>query len=144
MVDGARKNCDECRAKGADYHQQKYDEAVERGACARCWDDPRTVGLLCFPCWLKSTSSNNTGTVKNWAALLDLWKKQDGRCAYTGEALRPGDNASLDHIVPLARGGGNGVDNLQWVTKQINFMKRDMTHEEFVGMCCFVAARWKV
>lgn len=67
-----------------------------------------------------------------------LWEKQGGRCAYTGELLIPGVNASLDHKIPSTRGGTNDLENLQWVTYQVNRMKTDMLEEEFFRLCRMV------
>ena len=68
-----------------------------------------------------------------------LFEEQGGRCAYTGEPLVPGVTASLDHKLPMSRGGLHERDNLQWVTTRINSMKADLTHEEFVALCATVA-----
>lgn len=53
----------------------------------------------------------------------------------TGEKLIPGFNASLDHIIPVSKGGSSNKANLRWVTSTINHMKWDLTDEEFVNMC---------
>ena len=69
------------------------------------------------------------------AGIMALWEKQDGCCALTGEALTR-ETAQIDHATPLTRGGrGLGITNLQWVTKQVNLAKRDLTNEEFLGLC---------
>jgi len=71
--------------------------------------------------------------------LQDLWRQQAGRCARTKELLKPGINASLDHIVPISRykeifgnmKGVHDITNLQWVTKRYNIAKNNMLEEEF-------------
>jgi hypothetical protein len=70
-----------------------------------------------------------------------VYEQQQGRCAYTGIELIPGLTASLDHIIPTSRGGTHDESNLQWVTKQINCMKTDMTHDEFLAMCQLILNR---
>lgn len=67
------------------------------------------------------------------ADLSRLWKSQRGRCAYTGQRL--GRNAQLDHKQPRCKGGGDSIANLQWVTAQINYAKRDLDDKEFVALC---------
>jgi len=62
-------------------------------------------------------------------------EEQEYKCVYTGIVLIPGRNASLDHILPISRGGTHEIENLQWVDIQINRMKTDMTHQEFIQMC---------
>ena len=49
------------------------------------------------------------------------------------------DNMSLEHTVPLCRGGMNTPDNITIVTKDIQKMKGVMTGEEFVDLCKVVA-----
>ncbi len=72
---------------------------------------------------------------------MESFDKQGGRCIYTGVNLIMGDNATLDHKVPKSRGGSDSIENIQWVTRTINQMKTDMTHEEFVQMCLTVTKR---
>lgn len=73
--------------------------------------------------------------------LRSLWDEQQGKCAVTGEKLVPGVNASLDHIVPVSRGGTSEKGNLRWVTSTINHMKWDLTDDEFMAMCTQIAHR---
>ena len=49
------------------------------------------------------------------------------------------DNVSLEHTVPLCRGGTNTPDNITLVTKQVQAMKGTMTGEEFKDMCLMVS-----
>jgi len=71
-------------------------------------------------------------------ALLHLWWAQRGRCALTG--VRLDRTAHLDHSVPLARGGPTSIENLQWVTPQANYAKRNYTSAEFFAICRQVVA----
>lgn len=51
-----------------------------------------------------------------------LCKKYDNKCLRCGRAdvkLTP------DHVVPLARGGGNGIDNIQPLCRRCNSSKKD-------------------
>lgn len=72
-------------------------------------------------------------------SLYKMIKDQDFRCALSGVEIRP-ETAALDHKKPLAIGGGNDLDNLQWVHRDVNTAKGSMTHEAFVEMCRRVAA----
>ena len=56
------------------------------------------------------------------------------RCALTGRVLTP-ETVSLDHIVPLSRGGGSTLDNIQFVTREANQAKSTMSQEEFIELC---------
>ena len=72
------------------------------------------------------------------ADLSRAWYKQRGRCAYTG--VRLGRDAHIDHKVPTSRGGTNDASNLHWVTPEANFVKRTLTHDEFVSLAVDIAS----
>lgn len=68
---------------------------------------------------------------------FDLWaiaRKQKLKCPYTDEKLT-NETLSLDHIVPLARGGANVKENLQFVHYQVNVGKSALLHDEFLALC---------
>lgn len=71
--------------------------------------------------------------------LAHLWRKQRGLCALTGRRLDR--SAELDHINPRANGGLHDLDNLQWVTREANRAKRDLSETEFYALCRDVI-RW--
>jgi len=57
-----------------------------------------------------------------WAALRALiFKRDDYTCGYCGER---GKRLECDHVVPVARGGGNGADNLITACFRCNRSKR--------------------
>lgn len=66
--------------------------------------------------------------------LRDLLDRQDYRCALTGWELEP-STATIDHIMPLARGGDHVPENAQIVHASVNQAKGTMTMDEFVEMC---------
>ncbi|MEE9579948.1 MAG: hypothetical protein V3V74_01365, partial [Nitrosomonadaceae bacterium] len=45
------------------------------------------------------------------------------------------DNDSIDHIIPVSRcpDRAHDVTNLEWVTRTVNFMKRNMIPDEFLA-----------
>ena len=65
--------------------------------------------------------------------VLDLVQSQDYVCAISGRTLTP-ETASIDHIVPLGRGGEHAIENVWVVDHQVNLAKGTMTVEEFVSM----------
>ena len=71
--------------------------------------------------------------------LMRLIKKQDYRCALSGEKLTP-NTAELDHMMPRSLGGSDTIENLQWLDKEINRMKGQMSVEQFIAACRRVAA----
>jgi 5-methylcytosine-specific restriction endonuclease McrA len=56
-----------------------------------------------------------------------------GRCLYCGKRLSLED-VSVDHKLPVSRGGRSYADNLQFVCKADNKSKGDMTHEEYKAL----------
>jgi len=70
----------------------------------------------------------------------NLFLKQNKKCALTGLSLNIGIGkeftASLDRI---DSSGHYELDNVQWVHKDINFMKRTYSQEYFIKMCKLVA-----
>lgn len=71
--------------------------------------------------------------------IMELVERQHYRCAISGRELTP-ETASLDHILPLSRGGEHGIDNVWVVDHRVNSAKGTMTVEEFVALCQDVAA----
>lgn len=87
--------------------------------------------------WKKESYTKRTKRRGDWvdhgkAEWLDLVIAQKCRCALTGERLTV-ENVSVDHIVPVSKGGTNELDNLQLLTKKVNLIKRDC--EDFIILC---------
>ena len=70
--------------------------------------------------------------------VMDLLEEQEYRCALTCNELTP-ETASIDHKVPLARGGEHTIRNAQIVDWRVNRAKGTMTNNEFIAMCAEVA-----
>jgi len=128
-------HCESCIQRRIYAEKEKRIERHKQGLCL-C-GAPATLrkrDLLCEPCWFKVIALKRTGSRKNWQALKELFEIQDKRCAYTGKVLILGVNAVLDHIFPISRGGSKSMNNVQWVDKQINIMKQNFTHNEFLAI----------
>ena len=72
----------------------------------------------------------------------DIFLKQDRRCALSGVPIEFGNSynktisASLDRIDSKK---GYIKDNIQWVHKSVNIMKRDFSDEKFIEWCTKVS-----
>lgn len=69
--------------------------------------------------------------VASTAELQNLWNSQYGICALTGVNIAV-HTARLDHKIPISKGGGHTIDNLQFVTHTANQMKHSLTEDELV------------
>ena len=78
---------------------------------------------------------------KGLAELRRILEEQDCRCAYTGKKLVIGDNASLDHKIPVSRGGAKEPGNIHWVDWTVNTsFKNGLSHNNFLDLC---EATWR-
>lgn len=66
--------------------------------------------------------------------IVTLIESQQYRCALSGRLLTPED-AALDHILALSRGGRHEIANAQVLHKDINRAKGTLTNEEFITLC---------
>jgi 5-methylcytosine-specific restriction protein A len=57
--------------------------------------------------------------------------RNEGKCNYCGTALEP-EHATLDHIVPLSRGGESVKGNIVVACKPCNTSKADLTPVELL------------
>ena len=129
------ERCNACRARRAVHDHARYKRLVASNICHRCGKKKgQKHHSLCENCWFKNMASRVFGDASKWGKIRDKFKKQGGKCAYSGTKLMPGRNASLDHIVPKSRGGTNRLSNLQWVDRGVNTMKSNMSHEKFLRL----------
>ncbi len=91
---------------------------------------------------MKRASRTVFGSHRQWRELKALLDAQGWTCAYTGEPLRLGINASVDHIYPISRfpERAHDIGNLEWVCLSVNFMKKDRTRDEFLALLGHVLA----
>ena len=59
-----------------------------------------------------------------------LMRQQDNTCVYCGYR-RAASSLDIDHIIPVVRGGGNQIDNLQVICRPCNQRKGLQTDQEF-------------
>jgi 5-methylcytosine-specific restriction endonuclease McrA len=72
-------------------------------------------------------------------SLMGLIKSQEYRCQLSGILLEP-STAALDHKIPVSSGGTDSIENLQWVSCEVNRAKGSMEQQEFITMCKRVAS----
>ena len=121
-------NCLKCLEKA----NNRYYTRKAQGICVCCGAEALPSSNYCLICWFKAMAASALGDRKRWEDLEKIWEQQQGKCFYTDTILIPGQNASVDHKTPSARGGDNENLNIQWVIKYINTLKGSLTHEEFI------------
>ncbi len=82
--------------------------------------------------------SSRKGTVTTHG-ILHVIEHQARRCALSGRQLVP-EEASLDHVLPLSRGGKHTLDNIQILHRDVNRAKSTLTNPEFIALCREVVA----
>lgn len=74
-----------------------------------------------------------------------IYNRSKGRCGICGKFV-PYDVYTIDHIVPLAKGGTNAMDNLQCAHSWCNYVKRCDSIEELtrklVGIVLYQMKVW--
>jgi len=79
--------------------------------------------------WKAAKRYNVTEEVTG-AQLMDLYQSTSA-CLYCGEDLLP-KTTHFDHMTPLSKSGANTLDNLCVACGECNFIKNDMTAEQYI------------
>jgi hypothetical protein len=152
--DGYDNRCKKCVSRYQKKHFQENkvrlvsktrhyrDSNIKKGKCCFCVEArlPNSKSF-CEKHFLERVSMTNLGTTKHGIDLKSAFEKQGGKCAYTGESLVLGLNASLDHIKPLHTHPelSKDVSNVHWVLRQVNEMKRHHSEMEFLTLVSKIA-----
>ena len=124
-VDGKRRinHIDEIH-KATRFHSKKEAECLLNRACTKLKGyevvDLNTLDL--------SKSIRRTFTANE---RLIIYNKNKGRCAICGQFV-PYDKFTVDHIIPLSKGGTNDLKNLQCACKTCNAIKQDILPDELM------------
>ena len=76
----------------------------------------------------KSNSYRNIKCWKGSTQLATLLEKQKGKCGYCGKQM---SSPTVDHKIPVSRGGTDALENLIAACKPCNSRKRDKTDQEY-------------
>ena len=136
--------CQPCADRGISRDMKRHDRFAVAGLCWVCGkvaplkslaEALPISGRVCEICYFKRCAYKNLRSRSYWITLRDKLVAQDHRCAYTGILLELGVNDSLDHILPSSRypERSNDKDNVEWVCRSVNGMKRDRTPDEFIA-----------
>lgn len=148
--------CERCGMRG-DHTNFSLDRSSPSGfsrVCKSCTNEMarerRRLRSYALPDRAKQLARESKASAKqrgfNFAItdldIVDLWHRQNGRCAYTGidMLLMPGfpQSVSVDRI---DSNQGYRPGNIALACKVVNFMKRDLTLTAFAAVCEAVADR---
>lgn len=76
----------------------------------------------------RASGSHSVSDIRNQV------KRQRGRCYWCGKST--GDDYHVDHVIPIARGGSNGPDNLVIACPPCNQSKGAKLPHEFADRLC--------
>lgn len=95
--------------------------------------------------WASVTANAKNRKIELGITIEEAWDKflkQDKRCAFTGEILTFSKGVKHDGTASLDRVDSSkpySPDNVQWIHKTLNYIKRDLSDEEFFGWCRKIA-----
>lgn len=115
--------------------QTYQPEQRECGWCGDAFTAHRDTGKFCTErCSKKQAKMRRRGREANapgqftWAQVIKLHIIADRRCSYCDVMVTQPDP---DHVVPISRGGRNGIENILPCCQQCNGDKGDMTLTEW-------------
>jgi hypothetical protein len=138
-----RSKCGACLARDAQYRVDMKARWSAAGLCIACGKHPPLETLrenaehrICETCYFQNVAKARLGSRTHWQELRNQLIAQDFTCPYTGTRLVLGVNDSVDHIYPIARFPAcrNDPLNIEWVRRDVNGMKGDMTPDEFIAL----------
>lgn len=110
------------------------------------WKGYGSIGQALFSQIKRGAKNRNLEFNITIEEIWSLYLKQDKKCALTNIELRfpikqkdHTGTASLDRIDASS---GYIIDNVQWVHKDINYMKMDYDQKHFIEMCKKVAKKY--
>lgn len=139
----------EWQAKNREHHnKQQREQKVnrnKRGLCCHCLNKKLPTSTMCEKHWYEGVSRSHFGTTKFGTHLKEKAESQNYRCFYTDEILLPAVNMSLDHIIsnhddPSKK---EDLENVQWVTKDINLIKNKLSHQPFINLCKYIYEKFR-
>jgi len=123
-----QNHTEEAKANAKRWRRNNPDKA---NACVKRWRDnnPEKVKLLWKFRNYRKHNAEGRFTLEEWNAKLEEYNY---RCAYCGCELNS-DTITIDHQIPLFRGGTNYIDNLVPACRSCNSKKHTKTAEEFMA-----------
>lgn len=135
------------KAQHREYHKEYYQKNKERitARIAKYEEANKEKLTASRKAWRtpeKQRIANHKRKARRLAALgshteselMELLQKQNNCCAnpYCNTLLLGGFRKTIDHIVPISRGGSNDIKNLQWLCRHCNTSKGIKSMDEWL------------
>lgn len=130
--DGRRSECRACYAKRRKIYDQKYE--AKRPDRAQYWRGLSTQ--LNRRAYMAALQANRRAPLRGILTsedVLAVWQRQHYACAYCGCLDCPENPISIDHLIPLAKGGRNSPINIVAACLACNTAKGDDTLITFLS-----------
>jgi len=126
------KECEVC-------DQNFYPIRPSHKRCSICTDLVRSIqGGLCNKRYVNKAFRYMRCSVVN-AIVITKRFLASTKCCYCNRAYTVDRHKSLDHIIPICRGGSNDPSNINVCCFRCNLSKRDLTLDEWIEQCRCVA-----
>ena len=135
-ISGYRSICKNCKSKYAsEYHKNNTSEDLKKKKSSKikAYYHKRFFHHRAYQIITRNKKekiSYEYSVFELAVFLSKQWKIQNGSCLVTNERLYR-NNAVVDHIIPISRGGNSNFDNLRWVIKEFNDIKGGFLDSEF-------------
>lgn len=133
ILDGLKPGCKACqkayRAANAERDAAYYatSDKEQRRENARVWRANHPEELRTITARRRARKRNAEGS-HTAADIERQYKNQKGRCYYCSAQV--GKDYHADHVIPLSRGGSNGIENIVIACQHCNVVKHDrLPHE---------------
>lgn len=133
-----RFKCAACLAKQTAVNTANSRAWKQSGLCKKCGDLPLAGSDCCEVCYLRGMARDHLGDFGLAGELKAKFIGQDGLCAYSGLPISLGSNSTLDHMTPISRGGKMEIENVCWVLREVNQMKRDLSLSRFLELVAII------
>lgn len=107
-------------------------------ACHKLWATPHRELSPYTKSWVNFARAARLRGIPFSLRQLRDGMGEPGDCHLCGDPV--GTDASIDHVIPVSRGGGNGLENLRWSHGRCNRVKTDLTVEELCSLAAKILA----